>query len=160
VGRRVREADLRAVVTRVSRATVRIDGQTRASIGQGLLVLLGVGEGDSAKDADQLAAKVHHLRIFPDDHRPMNRALADVGGAILVVSQFTLLADTSRGRRPSFVRAAEPEVAETLYLDFVAALRRLGSTVETGSFGATMEVESVNDGPVTLLLSTDPEDGL
>ena len=127
-------------------------------IGGGLLVLLGVADGDAEDDAARLARKVVRLRIFPDDHRPLNRSLLDVGGDALVVSQFTLLADTRKGRRPSFIRAADPEVAERLYLDFVDRVREHGLTVETGRFAADMQVASTNDGPVTIILTTRPED--
>jgi D-tyrosyl-tRNA(Tyr) deacylase len=151
---------MRAVVTRVSRARVEIDGETVSRIDSGILVLLGVASGDEVKDADALAGKVVNLRIFRDDHRPLNRSLLDVGGEVLAVSQFTLLADTSRGRRPSFVRSAPPELAEALYDRFVAAIEGHGVTVRTGRFGATMQVESVNDGPVTILLSTRSEDAI
>jgi len=151
---------MRAVVTRVSEASVRIEGETVATIGRGLLVLLGVAEGDESADARTLAKKVVHLRIFPDDHRPLNRSLLDVGGEALAVSQFTLLADTSRGRRPSFLNSAGPEIAEPLYEEFVAAVSAFGPPVRTGRFGATMQVASVNDGPVTVLLSTRAEDML
>lgn len=151
---------MRAVVIRAREASVRIDGETVAAIGRGLLVLLGVAEGDESKDAVALAKKVVHLRIFPDDHRPMNRSLLDAGGEVLAVSQFTLLADTSRGRRPSFIRSADPEIAEPLYEEFVAAVAAFGPEVRTGRFGASMQVSSVNDGPVTVLLSTRAEDQL
>jgi D-tyrosyl-tRNA(Tyr) deacylase len=149
---------MRAVVTRVREASVTIDGGTVAEIGHGLLVLLGVAEGDDAGDAEKLAGKVAKLRVFADDHRPINRSVEDVGGSILAVSQFTLLADTSRGNRPSFIRSAAPELAESLYGEFVAHLRARGLAVETGRFGATMGVASLNDGPVTVILSTRPGD--
>jgi len=151
---------MRAVVTRVGEASVRVGEESRSSIGRGLLVLVGVAEGDESSDAAALARKVAHLRIFPDDHRPLNRSLLDTGGEVLAVSQFTLLADTSRGRRPSFVRSAAPEIAEPLYEEFVAALAAFGPTVRKGCFGASMQVASVNDGPVTILLSTRAEDKL
>lgn len=151
---------MRAVVTRVREADVEIDGAVVARIGRGLLVLLGVAEGDLREDATALARKIANLRIFPDDHRPMNRSILDVGGEVLVVSQFTLLADTSRGRRPSFIYSAPPELAEPLCGDLVDALRSHELPVETGRFGASMQVGSVNDGPVTVLLSTRPEDTL
>lgn len=151
---------MRAVVTRVSEASVRIDGEVVGAVSGGLLVLLGVGEEDGPEDAASLAAKVVNLRIFPDEKKPMNRSLLDAGGRVLVVSQFTLLADTSRGRRPSFVRAAEPAKAEALYEAFVREVRAAGPTVATGRFGATMAVASVNEGPVTILLSTRSPDSL
>jgi D-tyrosyl-tRNA(Tyr) deacylase len=154
------EDDMRAVVTRVRDASVRIEDEVVAEIGRGLLVLLGVAEGDGVEEARTLARKVADLRIFPDDHRPLNRSVIDVGGEVLAVSQFTLLADTRKGRRPSFVRAAGPEVAEPLYLEFVEAVRARGLPVQTGRFGATMLVSSVNDGPVTVLVSTSPEDAI
>lgn len=151
---------MRAVVMRVADAAVRVEGGIVGSVGRGLLVLLGVAEGDASGDAESLARKVAHLRIFPDETKPMNRSVEDVGGEVLVVSQFTLLADTSRGRRPSFVRAAAPEVAERLYVEFAEHLRARGLSVGTGRFGETMQVTSTNDGPVTVLLSTGTEDAL
>ena len=151
---------MRAVVTRVSEASVTVEDEVVGEIGRGLLVLLGVAGDDGEEDARTLARKVAVLRIFPDDHRPLNRSLTDVGGEVLAVSQFTLLADTRKGRRPSFVRAADPELAERLYGDFVDALRAEGLPVQTGRFGATMQVASVNDGPVTVLLSTTSEDAI
>jgi D-tyrosyl-tRNA(Tyr) deacylase len=151
---------MRAVVTRVTEADVRVDGAEVARIGAGLLVLLGVAEGDGEEDAAALARKIANLRIFPDDHRPLNRSILDVGGEVLVVSQFTLLADTSRGRRPSFIRSAPPEIAEPLCSVFAAAIEGLGLPVRTGRFGASMRVGSVNDGPVTIVLSTGAEDSI
>jgi D-tyrosyl-tRNA(Tyr) deacylase len=139
---------VRAVVQRVVRAAVRPGG----SIGAGLCVLLGVAEGDTAADADALAGKIARLRIFQNDEGKFDRSLLDMGGAALVVSQFTLFADTTKGNRPSFSRAARPEVAEPLYERFAAALRLLGVEVATGVFGAHMEVELVNDGPVTIVV--------
>ena len=145
---------MRAVVTRVRRASVRIEGEIVGDIGRGLLVLLGVADGDSDDDAAHLARKIARIRIFPDDDKPMNRSVVDVDGSVLVVSQFTLLADTRKGRRPSFLRAGSPEEADRLYLEFVEQVRHLGLAVETGRFGASMQVESTNDGPVTILLTT------
>jgi D-tyrosyl-tRNA(Tyr) deacylase len=142
---------MRAVLQRVSRAAVRVDGAVVAEIGAGLLVLLGVADGDEPKAADGLAGKVARLRIFERDGR-FDASLLDEGGAALVVSQFTLLADTGKGNRPSFTAAARPELAEPLYERFCEALRELGLAVETGRFGAKMEVELVNDGPVTIVL--------
>jgi D-aminoacyl-tRNA deacylase len=139
---------VRAVVQRVAHARVRPGG----TIGPGLLVLLGVAEGDGEADADRLAGRVARLRIFADDDGRFDRSLLDTGGAALVVSQFTLIADTTRGNRPSFSAAARPERAEPLYEHVCAALRALGVAVETGVFGARMEVELVNDGPVTIVL--------
>ena len=125
----------------------------RGEIGQGLLVLLGIGRGDGEKGAERLAGKVARLRVFEDDAGRFDRSLLDIGGAALVVSQFTLLADTAKGNRPSFTAAAPPEEAEPLYESFCTALRELGVPVETGVFGARMEVELVNDGPVTIVLN-------
>ncbi len=143
---------MRAVVQRVNRGAVRVDGEVIAEIGPGLVVLVGVGRDDSDSDARRLADKVAYLRIFPDEAGRMNRSVLDTGGEVLVVSQFTLLADTSRGRRPSFINAAPPEQAEPLVGVFADALRELGLRVQTGRFGAHMLVEIFNDGPVTILL--------
>ena len=145
---------MRAVVQRVSSASVRIDGETVGACGRGLLVLVGVGRGDTTEIASRLAARIARLRIFPDEVDRFDRSLLDTGGEALVVSQFTLLADGKRqkGSRPSFSDAARPEVAEPLVGAFVDALRAEGAHVETGVFGATMAVELVNDGPVTLIL--------
>jgi len=143
---------MRAVVQRVSRASVRTEEATLGAIGAGLVVLLGVAEGDSAADADRLAGKVARLRIFAGDDGRFDRSLLDTGGSALVVSQFTLLANTAKGNRPSFTEAAGPELAEPLVERFCVALRELGLQVETGRFGARMEVELVNDGPVTIVL--------
>jgi D-tyrosyl-tRNA(Tyr) deacylase len=144
---------MRAVLQRVSRASVRVDGAVVSEIGAGLLVLLGVADGDESTAADRLAGKVARLRIFERDGR-FDASLLDEGASALVVSQFTLLADTSKGNRPSFAEAARPESAEPLYERFCTALRALGVPVETGRFGARMEVELVNDGPVTIVLET------
>jgi D-tyrosyl-tRNA(Tyr) deacylase len=143
---------MRAVVQRVSRAAVRVEGRSVGAIERGVLVLLGVAQGDDEDVARGLAQKIAKLRIFPSDAKPIDRALLDCGGAALVVSQFTLCADTSKGNRPSFVGAAEPQQAERLYRSFCAHLRAAGVHVETGEFGATMEVELVNAGPVTIVL--------
>lgn len=143
---------MRAVLQRVSRASVRVEGATVGEIGAGLLVLLGVAEGDADGDAAALAAKTARLRIFPNEGGRFDRSLLDTGGAVLVVSQFTLLADTSKGNRPGFAAAAAPPEAELLYQRFCAALRDLGLAVEQGVFGARMDVELVNDGPVTIIL--------
>ena len=145
---------MRAVVQRTARAAVRVEGLTVGHIGAGLLVLLSVGARDDDAVALRLAGRVATLRIFADDAGRMNRDLTAAGGAVLVVSQFTLHADTSRGHRPSFLRAGSPEEAERLYGVFIAALRRLGLEVQTGRFGAHMEVELVNDGPVTLVVTS------
>ncbi|MDX6426876.1 MAG: D-aminoacyl-tRNA deacylase [Gaiellaceae bacterium] len=143
---------MRAVCQRVSEARVRVDGGVVGEIGPGLCVLLGVGRGDTEAETERLAAKIARLRVFPDAEGRFDRSLVDVGGAALVVSQFTLLADTTKGNRPSFAEAAPPELAEPLYERFCAALRELGIPVEQGVFGARMAVELVNDGPVTILL--------
>jgi D-tyrosyl-tRNA(Tyr) deacylase len=151
---------MRAVVTRVRDARVTVGDEVVGEIGAGLLVLLGVADGDDEEDARRLARKIALLRVFADDHRPINRSVEDVAGAVLVVSQFTLLADTRKGNRPSFVGAAEPERAEELCRVFAAALEERGLPVETGRFGATMQVASVNDGPVTVVLSTRAGDAI
>jgi D-tyrosyl-tRNA(Tyr) deacylase len=143
---------VKVLLQRVLRASVRVGGTTAGSIGPGLLVLLGVEDGDTDEDARWNAAKTAELRIFADDDGKMNRSVEEAGGAVLVVSQFTLASSTRRGRRPSFARAARPETAIALYDRFVADLRARGLRVATGSFGAMMEVELVNDGPVTILL--------
>jgi D-tyrosyl-tRNA(Tyr) deacylase len=145
---------MRACVQRVSQARVTVAGQTAGEIGWGLLVLLGVAADDTEEDARQLAGKIVGLRVFEDDDGKMNRSLAEAGGKLLVVSQFTLLGDCRKGRRPSFVAAASPEVAERLYEVFVAAARSEGIDVATGRFRQHMEVSLVNDGPVTLLLDS------
>jgi D-tyrosyl-tRNA(Tyr) deacylase len=145
---------VRALVQRVTRARVDVDGVTVGEIGPGLCVLVGVTHGDDAGTATKLADKVAQLRVFDDDQGTMNRSLLAVGGAALVVSQFTLYADTRRGRRPSWAAAAPPEEAEPVVDAFAAALRALGVEVATGRFGAHMQVDLVNDGPVTILLES------
>jgi D-tyrosyl-tRNA(Tyr) deacylase len=145
---------VRAVVQRVSRAGVRVGGNTIAEIAAGLVVLLGVGVDDAAGDARAMAEKIAGLRIFPDDHGLMNRSIQDRGGAVLLVSQFTLHGDARRGRRPSFVAAAKEPEARTLYQLAGHTLESLGVTVAYGEFGARMDVELVNEGPVTILLDT------
>ncbi len=145
---------MRAVLQRVSRASVRVDGQIVGEIGPGLLVLLGVEVGDAENDAAALAEKTAGLRIFEDAAGKMNLSVADTGGAILVVSQFTLLADCRQGRRPGFSNAAPPALADALYEHYVGRLRALGLQVRTGVFQAEMEVSLVNQGPVTLLLDS------
>jgi len=147
---------VRVVVQRVSRACVRVEGDVRGEIGIGLLVLLGIAKGDAEEDAERLAGKIARLRIFPDETGRFDRSLLDTGGAALVVSQFTLLADGRRqkGTRPDFSNAARPEVAEPLYDHFCESLGRLGLPVQTGAFGVRMAVELVNDGPVTIILET------
>ena len=143
---------MRAVVQRVSRGEVRVAGDTVGVIDRGFVVLLGVVASDTADIAAKLAAKIAQLRIFPDDAKPMNRSVVDVGGAVLVVSQFTLVADTSRGNRPSFTTAAPPAHANAIYDAFVSAMRTQVAHVACGEFGADMQVELVNDGPVTFVL--------
>lgn len=145
---------MRAVVQRVSRAKVTVDGEITGEIARGFLVLLGVAEGDTAEDAVTMADKLVGLRIFEDADGKMNLALPEMGGAMLVVSQFTLLGDCRKGRRPSFIAAARPEVAEALYRTVVAEVQGRGITVATGRFQMHMDVELVNDGPVTLLLDS------
>jgi D-tyrosyl-tRNA(Tyr) deacylase len=145
---------MRAVVQRVTSAAVVIDGREIASIGAGLLVLLGVGRGDGAEDVDWLADKVAHLRVFPDAEGQMNRDVEDADGELLVVSQFTLYGDCRKGRRPSYAEAALPADAQPLYEMFLARLRATGRVVREGVFRAMMQVQLVNDGPVTLLLDS------
>ncbi len=145
---------MRAVVQRVSSASVTVDGEVVGQIGQGMCVLLGVAVEDTADDVAYIANKIVGLRIFEDDEGKMNRSLAEIGGAMLVVSQFTLYGDCRKGRRPSFVGAAGPEQGSELYEAFVDAVRGRGITVETGRFRAMMNVALVNDGPVTLLVDS------
>jgi D-tyrosyl-tRNA(Tyr) deacylase len=145
---------MRAVCQRVSRAEVRVEGKAVGSIKRGLCVLLGVARSDAEAEAKRLAGKVARLRVFEDEAGRFDRSLLDVAGEALVVSQFTLIADTAKGNRPSFGDAAPPEQAEPLYERFGAELRALGVPVETGIFGARMAVELVNDGPVTIVLET------
>ena len=145
---------MRALLQRVSRAEVRVEGAAVGSIGPGLLVLLGVGHGDDEATADALARRICELRIFRDDEGRTNRSLLDAGGEALVVSQFTLYADTRRGRRPGFTGAAQPAHAAAIYDCFCAELEELGVATARGRFGASMEVELVNDGPFTLWLDT------
>ena len=143
---------MRIVVQRVTRASVTVDGEVVGAIARGLLVLLGIATDDTPEDVDRLAGKVAHLRIFEASDGKFDRSVLDVGGEILVVSQFTLLADTSKGNRPGFSDAARPEVARPLVERFCAALSGQGISVATGVFGARMSVELVNDGPVTIVL--------
>ncbi|MGD8394666.1 MAG: D-aminoacyl-tRNA deacylase [Candidatus Eiseniibacteriota bacterium] len=145
---------MRAVVTRVSRATVRVGDEETGAIDHGLLVLLGVDVDDAAADVAWMARKLAELRIFADAEGRMNRSVEEVGGAVLVISQFTLLADVRKGRRPSYVRAAPPATAERLYEEVMAGLAARGLTVACGRFGAMMDVESVNQGPVTIVLES------
>ena len=145
---------MRAVVTRVSRASVTIGGEVSGRIGRGFLVLLGVGPQDSEETARKLAEKICNLRVFEDENGKMNLSLEQIGGALLVVSQFTLYADTS-SRRPGFSGAAKPDLAVPLYEHFMACCRQRGFEVQHGEFGADMQVDSCNDGPVTILFDTD-----
>ena len=144
---------MKAVVQRVSSARVAIDGRVRGEIGAGLCVLLGIARGDTSTDAVRLAGKVARLRVFENADGRFDRSLLDTGGEALVVSQFTLIADTTKGNRPSFSRAATPDEAQPVYEAFAAALSELGVGVETGVFGARMAIELVNEGPVTIVLA-------
>ncbi len=146
---------MRALIQRVSRASVTVDGKVVGQIGHGLLVLLGVGQDDSEVQVKALADKIVYLRIFGDDEGKMNRSLLDIGGQVLVVSQFTLYADMRRGRRPSFTNAAPPSLAEPLVERFKAAIAAYGLTVADGIFGAMMQVELCNDGPVTIWIDSE-----
>ena len=146
---------MRAVLTRVKSASVTVDGSVIGQIGQGFLILLGVTHEDTEAQAVKLADKLMGLRIFKDENGKMNRSLEDVGGQVLVVSQFTLYGNCKKGRRPEFLAAARPEIAIPLYEKFIVLCRDKGFSVETGEFGAEMLVESVNDGPVTLIVDTD-----
>lgn len=146
---------MRAIIQRVTRASVTIDGEVRGRIGPGLLILLGVSEDDTGEEARYLAEKCTGLRIFTDENDKMNRSAADIGGSLLVISQFTLYGDCRRGKRPSFIRAARPEKAIPLYETFLAHCRASGLPVESGEFGADMKVELLNDGPVTIIMDTE-----
>lgn len=145
---------MKAVITRVSSASVTIRGEVVGAIGEGLLVLLGVAQGDTEQDVEYLAGKTADLRIFADADGKMNLSVRERGGAVLVVSQFTLLGDVRKGRRPSFIQAAPPEVAAALYEAMATRLREMGLAVSTGVFRADMQVASVNDGPVTILIDS------
>lgn len=145
---------MRAVIQRVSRAQVRVDGKTTGEIGPGLLILLGVGQGDTSREADYLLDKIINLRIFEDAGGKMNLSLLETGGQLMVISQFTLYADCRKGRRPSFTDAGPPGDAQKLYDYFVGSARQRGLQVATGVFQALMEVELVNSGPVTILLDS------
>lgn len=145
---------MRAVLTRVKSASVAIDGKTVGKIGQGFLILLGVGPEDTEKDCRYLAEKALGLRVFEDENEKMNLGLSDVSGQVLVISQFTLYGNCRKGRRPSFVGAADPELGNRLYEQFLSDCAQLGYPPEHGRFGANMQVESVNDGPMTLVLDT------
>ena len=146
---------MRAVIQRVSEGSVTIDGKVRGKIGQGFVVLLGIEEADNDEDIDWLCGTIARMRVFTDEAGLMNKSLADVGGGVLLISQFTLHASTKKGNRPSFTRAAKPEVAIPLYERFIARLEaELGQAVETGEFGANMQVALVNDGPVTITIDS------
>ena len=145
---------MRAVIQRVKESSVKANQEIVGEIGKGLLVLLGVAKGDTADDGDYLANKIVHLRIFEDENGKMNRSLLEIDAEMLVVSQFTLLADSRKGRRPSFINAAAPDKATELYEHFVEKVRELGITVKTGQFRAMMEVALINDGPVTLIVES------
>ena len=145
---------MKAVIQRVKKSSVKVGNEITGKIGKGILVLLGVEKGDTEKDAGYLAGKIINLRIFEDDNGKMNLSLADVGGELLAVSQFTLLGDCKKGRRPSFVKAAPPEEAKRLYEYFVEKVKSLGICVQTGKFQAMMEVSLINDGPVTFILES------
>ena len=149
---------MRVVLQRVSRASVTVDGEAVGSIEDGLLLLVGVAQGDSEDEARRLAVKCAEMRIFPDAEGRFNLSLIDTGGEALVVSQFTLLADVRRGRRPSFAGAAAPEAAEPLVAAFADAMRQAGARVQTGLFGARMQVDLVNEGPVTIVIDSDELD--
>jgi len=145
---------MRALIQRVAECSVSVDNETIGKIGKGLLVLLGVATDDTRKEADYLTDKVVNLRIFSDEDGKMNRSLIETGGEMMVVSQFTLLGDCRKGRRPSFIHAAPPEKGNELYMYFVDLVRQKGVGVETGRFGALMAVSLINDGPVTLILES------
>lgn len=145
---------MRAVVQRVSEATVRVDNKVAGEIGKGLLVFLGIGEGDTEKDLEYLVDKVLGLRIFQDENDKMNLSLLDINGEILVISQFTLYGDVRKGKRPSFTNSAHPDIAERMYLEFIDKCKTKEIKTEKGIFGADMKVSLVNDGPVTILLDS------
>ena len=146
---------MKAVVTNVQCASVRVDGTTVGKIGNGFLILLGVTHGDTEAEVNKLADKICGLRVFKNEAGKINKSLADIGGEVLVVSQFTLYASCRHGRRPDFLAAAKPDIANELYERFVARVRENGFHTETGVFGAYMEVESINDGPFTLVIDTE-----
>ena len=148
-----------AVIQRVSESSVTIDGKVKSKIGTGLLVLLGIEEADGKEDLEWLAKKIVNLRIFPDEQEVMNKSLLDVGGELLLVSQFTLHASTKKGNRPSYIKAARPEIALPLYEEAIRVLAvELGKSISTGTFGADMKVTLVNDGPLTILIDTKNRD--
>lgn len=143
---------MKAVVQRVTHASVKVDGEIKGQIGQGFLILLGVGQNDTEEDADRLVNKIVKLRIFSDENDKINLSLADVGGSLLVISQFTLYADCRKGNRPNFIQAGKPDEAEKLYEYFVSQCKKQVPVVEKGVFGADMKVELLNDGPFTVVL--------
>lgn len=143
---------MKAVVQRVAHASVTVDGEIKGQIGQGFLILLGVGQNDTEEDADRLVNKIVKLRIFSDENDKINLSLADVGGSLLVISQFTLYADCRKGNRPNFIQAGKPDEAERLYEYFVSQCKKQAQIVEKGVFGADMKVELLNDGPFTVVL--------
>lgn len=145
---------MRAVVQRVTSSSVTVEGETTGKIDKGLMVLLGVADGDTDKDVTYMVDKIVNLRIFEDENDKMNLSLQDIGGSLLVVSQFTLLGDCRKGRRPSFIEAAKPEIADKLYQKFVDKARSMGIRTETGRFKTHMMVELINDGPVTILVDS------
>ena len=146
---------MKAVIQRVSKASVIIDGKIKSSISSGLLILVGIEDADSLEDIAWLSAKICNLRIFDDPNQQMNLSVKDIGAEVLVISQFTLMASTKKGNRPSYIKAARPEIAIPLYEKFVVQLEQdLGKTIATGEFGADMKVELLNDGPVTILIDT------
>lgn len=145
---------MRAVVQRVTSSSVTVEGETTGKIDKGLMVLLGVADGDTDKDVTYMVDKIVNLRIFEDENDKMNLSLQDIGGSLLVVSQFTLLGDCRKGRRPSFIEAAKPEIADNLYQKFVDKARSMGIRTETGRFQTHMMVELINDGPVTILVDS------
>jgi len=145
---------MRAVIQRVSKASVTVDGEVTGSIGRGLLVFLGVGREDTEKDIDFMADKIANLRIFEDADGKMNLSVSDIGGAVLLISQFTLFGDCRKGRRPDFTAAGPPDMANRLYEQTIAAVKTKGVPVETGVFAARMDIDSINDGPVTLILDS------
>ena len=145
---------MRAVIQRASRGKVTIDGQIRGEIGRGFVILLGVAKDDTKEDLDYLVKKISGLRVFEDAEGKMNLALKDVNGELLIISQFTLFANTKKGNRPSFIDSGLPEPSKAFYLDFIQAFRDMGFTVAEGEFGADMAVELVNDGPVTIIIDS------
>jgi D-tyrosyl-tRNA(Tyr) deacylase len=150
---------MRLVIQRVKRASVKIGERTVGKIGPGFLLLMGIKKGDSEKEVEFLAKKILELRIMADEKNHLNKSIISVGGEILIVPQFTLYADTQKGRRPSFVQAAQPEIARDLFQKFIAELKKSGLRVEKGEFGARMEVELINDGPVTIILEQESKKG-